>query len=140
MRKHIGNLEIKEGDTRDFSKLEEVTGNLYIYSNASLNALQSVGGYLSINSNASLKMKFFKNKKWKSIDNKLFIIESEKSSKGIKIYSGYNVIGLTKNKPKKEQCFVAEKDTFFAHGITVKKAVSDLQFKIISETLKKSTD
>ncbi|MES2592362.1 MAG: hypothetical protein V4608_10785, partial [Bacteroidota bacterium] len=54
MKKYIGNLIIEEGDVRDFSKLEEVTGYLSIYSNASLNALTSVGGDLSIYSNASL--------------------------------------------------------------------------------------
>ena len=174
MKKHIGNLIIEKYDKRDFSKLEEVTGylsiysnatlnalttvggDLYIYSNATLNALTTVGGYLSIysnatlnadalttvggylyiNSNATLKIEFLKNKNWKSVDNRLFIIESEKNSKGIKIYSGYNLIGLEKNKPKKEQCFVSEKNGFFAHGETIKKSVSDLQFKIISETLK----
>src|SRR3990167_8055819 len=52
-----GNLEIKQGDTTDYSDLEEITGDLYIYSSADLKApnLKSVGGYLSIYSSADLK-------------------------------------------------------------------------------------
>ena len=72
-----GNLEIKQGDTTDYSDLEEITGDLFIYSSADLKApnlksvggdlsiysfadlkapnLKSVGGYLSINSSADLK-------------------------------------------------------------------------------------
>ena len=45
---------------------------------------------------------------------------------------------MTKNVIKKQPCFVAEKDGFFAHGDTVKKAIQDLKFKIVSETLKKA--
>ena len=55
MKKYHGNLEIEEGDTIDYSELEEVTGDLCIYSNADLKALKSVGGYLYISSNADLK-------------------------------------------------------------------------------------
>ena len=136
MKKHIGNLIIEKGDTRDFSKLKEVTGYLSINSNATLSAFTTVGGYLYIYSNAKFYHKVTKNKKWKSVDNKLFIIESEKTTKGIKIYAGYNVIGIEKSKAKKENCFVAEKNNFFAHGVNFKKAITDLQFKIISEKLK----
>ena len=32
--------------------------------------------------------------------------------------------------------YVANKDTFYAHGCTIKKAISDLEFKIIAEKLK----
>ena len=52
---HIGNLEIKKGDTTDYSELESVTGNLSIYSSADLKALKSVGGNLYIHSSADLK-------------------------------------------------------------------------------------
>ncbi len=111
-----------------------------IYSNASLNAdaLTSVGGDLYIYSNAVFKNKITKNKKYKSVDGKLFIIEIEKSAKGIKIYDGYNAIGIIKGKAKKEQCFVAEKDGFFAHGVTRKQAIKDCLFKIVSEKIKKA--
>ena len=50
-----GNLVIKKGEKRDFSKLEKVTGSLYINSNAKLEALQSVGGSLHINSESKLE-------------------------------------------------------------------------------------
>ena len=67
----------------------------------------------------------------------MFVIESEKTIKGIKILSGYIFRSIEKKKINKEGCYVAEKDGFFAHGSTVKKAISDLQFKIVSEKLKK---
>ena len=120
----------------DLKALTTVGGYLYIYSNADLKALTTVGGDLYIYSNADLKIPFLKNKNWKSIDNKLFIIESEKSTKGIKIYTGYNLKGLKKNKPKKENCYVAEKDNFSAHGETPKAAIKDCLFKIIAEKIK----
>ena len=55
MQIYKGNLEIKEGDITDYSELEEITGNLSIYSSADLKALKTVGGDLSINSSADLK-------------------------------------------------------------------------------------
>lgn len=49
--KHIGNLEIRTAaDAKKYAGLTEVTGDLYIYSSAKLDALTSVGGDLSINS------------------------------------------------------------------------------------------
>ena len=73
----------------------------------------------------------------KFVDGYPYIIESEKTSKGIKIYNGYNFISMDKKVIKKENCYVAEKDNYFAHGESVKKAVADLQFKLIAEKLKK---
>jgi hypothetical protein len=43
---------------------------------------------------------------------------------------------MTDNVIEKQPCYVAEKDGFYAHGETLKKAIQDLSFKIISETLK----
>ena len=53
---HKGDLTIRYGDNTDYSQLTEVTGYLYIDSNAKFEAnnLTSVGGNLSINSNAKL--------------------------------------------------------------------------------------
>ena len=54
-----GNIKITSENVADWEKklkgIEQITGYLSIYSNASLPALKSVGGYLSIYSNASLK-------------------------------------------------------------------------------------
>ena len=74
---------------------------------------------------------------YKIFDNIAFLVESEKTSKGIKIYSGGNIKSIKKNKPEIEKCFVSEKDGFFAHGETVKQSIQDLNFKIIAEKLKK---
>ena len=171
---HKGDLTIRQGDNTDYSKLTEVTGYLYINSDAKLEAdnLTTVGGYLYINSdakldnlttvggdlyinsdakldnlttvgcdlyinsNVKLEAAFVKDLKWKSVDRNLFIIESTKSKADITIYKGYNAKGVKDNIIKKEDCYVAECGKFFAHGKSMKKAVEDLQFKLISEKLK----
>ena len=74
----------------------------------------------------------------KNIDSSCFVIESEKTTKGIKIYTGYNFLSMADNVIEKQSCLVAEKGGFTAHGDTVKKAIQDLQFKIVAETLKKA--
>jgi hypothetical protein len=71
------------------------------------------------------------------VDNYPFIIKKEKTSKEIKIYTGYNFISMDDNIIKKENCFVSSKNNFTAHGLTIKKSIEDLNFKIISEKLKK---
>ena len=136
--KHIGNLIIEKGDTRDFSKLTEITGNLSINSNAKLDALQPVGGYLYINSNAKLDAPFLNKVSYKVIDGYLFVIKSTKTKGDITIHSGYNAKGVKKGKLIEQPIiYVAEKGEFYAHGETIKKAIEDLNFKIAAETLKK---
>jgi len=71
----------------------------------------------------------------KNVDGYCFVIEDTTTKKGIRIYTGYNLPTMTKGVLNKEPQFVAEKDGFMAHGITVKKAITDLQFKIVSEKL-----
>jgi hypothetical protein len=89
--------------------------------------------------NALTSAKFGKNNfNVKVVDNYLFVIESKKTSKGIHIYSGYNLYSMKDEVIRREVCFVAEKENLFAHGETVKKAITDVQFKIMSETVKKS--
>ena len=73
----------------------------------------------------------------KDVDGYCFVIEAEKTSKGIKIYTGYNFVSLDKKVISKKECFVAESGEFTAHGETVKQAISDLNFKVVSERLKK---
>ncbi len=72
----------------------------------------------------------------KDVDGFCFVIESERTSKGKKIYRGYNLLSMNKGELEKESCYVAEKDEKFAHGNTVKQACEDLNFKIIAEKLK----
>ena len=50
-----GNVIITKDCKDDFSEVEQITGNLDIYSDAKLEALQSVGGYLDICSDAKLE-------------------------------------------------------------------------------------
>jgi len=56
-------------------------------------------------------------------------INNTKQTKGYTIYD-CNYLG------NNNHCFVAEKDGFTAHGKTVKKAIEDVEYKIISEKLK----
>jgi hypothetical protein len=72
----------------------------------------------------------------KDVDGYCFIVENQRASKGIQIYSGYNLLLIKDTQINKGTSFVAEKEGFTAHGETVKKAVSDLQFKIVAEKLK----
>ena len=48
MKKHIGNLEITEKNQNDFKDLVEVSGYLYVYGSANLEALTTIGGNLYV--------------------------------------------------------------------------------------------
>jgi len=104
----------------------------------SLPALTTMDNYC-LRKNQALTTVSLKNEKLnvKNVDGSCFVVEQTKNSKGIKIYSGYNLIEVNKGDLIKEFCFVSEKENFFAHGKTVKKSIEDLNFKIISEKLKK---
>ena len=158
--KHIGNLEIKQGDTTDYSKLTEVTGDLYIrshakleasalttvggglniYSNAKLEALTTVGGGLYIYSDAKLEAKKAKyNQKCaqkevlRAFERQGYILAD-----GIlqKIVSKKKTATLTVWKAQKlasnEISYVIYDGDNFSHGETVKQAKNDLIFKLTS--------
>jgi hypothetical protein len=74
----------------------------------------------------------------KNIDGYCYVIESHKTSKGIAIYSGYNLDKVNDGKIIKTQSFVAQKDEFTAHGETIQNAVRDLHFKINAEQIRNS--
>ena len=145
-----GYIDISENAQADFPALQ-TSGNIYISENAQADfpALQT-SGYIYISENAQadfgkiLKSKNniakFGNRDYKIIhnDNIPFVVENEKTSKGIKIYSGFLKIKLENKKVViVEKGFVVEKEGFSAHGSTVKTAIGDLQFKIVAERLKK---
>jgi hypothetical protein len=150
--KHIGDLTIN--DDSDYSNITEITGNLYVYSKIQLPNLTTVDGCLSVHSkielpnlttvggnlyvysNGSLIADFLKDLNYKIIDNQIFVIESKKTKSDFVVYKGYNIIELKNLIPKKESCYVAEYGNFYAHGITIKKAIDDLNFKILTDKLK----
>ena len=72
----------------------------------------------------------------RDVDGSCFVIESEKIEKGVKLYSGFNLLGMDKKKLQKQKCFAATKGTFSAHGETEAQAIEDLHFKRIAERLK----
>lgn len=69
-------------------------------------------------------------------DRIIFYVEKVKTSKGIKIYTGFLKIKVIDGKVAGEPGFIAEKEGYTAHGETLKKAIVDLQFKIVAERLK----
>jgi predicted acyltransferase (DUF342 family) len=98
--------------------------------------LASVGGYLSIYSNVILNANFLNNINYKSVDNYLFVIKKTSVKKGITIHEGYNAKGVV-NGVLNEQptIYVAEQGNYSAHGNTIKKAIEDLNFKILSDKI-----
>jgi hypothetical protein len=73
----------------------------------------------------------------KSVDGSCFVVQKERNAKGTKIYTGFNLLSITKGAIDKRECYVAEKEGFYAHGDTVKQAIGDMQFKMVAEKLKK---
>ena len=132
-----GNIDLSQNAKLDAPVLT-TSGYIYLRENAKLDApVLTTSGYIDLRENAKLITKLTKRLNYTSIDNTMFVIEAEKTSKGINILSGYILKSFSKNKIIKEVSYVAQKDNFSAHGETLKKAISDLQFKLISEKLKK---
>ena len=75
------------------------------------------------------------NLKAKCFDSYPAIITSEHKLEEFTIFKGYNVEEIFSK--TKNYYFVAEKDNFFSHGETIKKAIEDLNFKISREKLAK---
>ena len=149
----IGNVYVRPNAKFD-APILQTCGYVDVSENAKFDApvLQTCGNvYVSENAKFDSKMlKFeikdgnftylkFKNKKLYAykIDGSIFIQESEKTTKGINVRIGYNFLGIDNGTIIKENCFIASKDNYNAHGKTVKAAISDLQFKIVAEKLKK---
>lgn len=135
-------IDVKENATFTAPKLKK-SGSVDVRENATFIAPNlKKSGYVYVRENATFISKHLKlknkiakinNKEFKVIfnNNRMFIVESEKTLKEIKIYSGILKIKLESNKVVVwERGFVAEKGGFSAHGSTVKSSVFDLQFKI----------
>ena len=123
-----GYVDVQEGATFTAPALTK-SGSVYVHQGATLTApnLTVKNGFLKI-----------KNKEYKVnlSDGVLMFIENSKTSNGIKISSGINQLKIINNEAVYGNLFLAEKEGFFSHGITLKRAISDLKFKIISEKLK----
>lgn len=73
----------------------------------------------------------------KSADRVLTIIEKTKKRNEIRIHTGFILNSYNGGASYLSETVLVEKDGFFAHGETVKKAMEDLQFKIAVEKIKK---
>jgi len=135
--KESGSIRIYKGASFAAPNLKEAE-SISIFEGASLDAPNlTESGSISISKGGSFDSDVLKGLKYEAIDNSLFVIESERTVKGILVYSGYNVLKITNGKIIKEECFVAKSKGFNAHGKTIKKAIEDVKFKIISDKLKK---
>jgi len=134
----VESISIHDGGSFAALNLKE-TVYISISNGGSLDApnLTTVSESISIYEGGSLDADVLKGLKYEAVDGSLFVIESERTVKGILVYSGYNVPKITNGKLIKEECFVAKSKGFNAHGKTIKKAIEDVKFKIISDKLKK---
>jgi len=131
-----GYIDLSENAIAEFHVLT-TSGNIYLSENAKAEfPVLTTSGYIDLSENAKFNHYKTKDVNYKSVDNSMFVIVSTKDTKGIKIHTGYNVQKIENGKIVKQDCYVAEKDSFYAHGETAKKAIGDLQFKIVSEKLK----
>ncbi len=81
----------------------------------------------------------FNNKSYDIVynDGIIFFIEITRTSKGVKIHSGFRYLRIQDNAVKGDKGYLVERGVFSAHGETLKKAMYDLNFKEIAEKLKK---
>lgn len=126
--KHLGNLTITKENCKAFKKLTK-SGYVYVQEGATFTAPA-----LKISNNIAV----FNNKKHEIVyfDGMMFLAENTKTTKGIKIYSGFYKLKIADNKVSALSGFIAQKENFTAHAETMKKAIDDLNFKLVSEKLK----
>jgi hypothetical protein len=85
--------------------------------------------------NLNNKKIIYKNHEYlvKVVDGWTMLITSEKNLNEFKIYKGFFFRGGDLKVP----CYIAEKDGYFAHGSSMKKAIEDCNFKYLQEHLDK---
>jgi len=124
-----GSIDVSENATLTAPALTEVSSSIYVSENATLTAPA-----LTVSDNtAKIGGKTYEVTRY---DGLMFLVDSSRTSKGIKILSGIYALKITDNKVEYKSGFIALKENFTAHGETLKKAISDLQFKLVSEKLK----
>jgi len=144
-----GSVDVQEGATFTAPALVKVSGSVYVQEGATFTATAlAESGSVYVQEGATFtapalagknNTAFFDKKEHKVINNDglCFYVTNERTSKGIKIYSGYHNVTIFDSLVQTDSSFVVEKDGFSAHGENLKKAISDLQFKVVSEKLKK---
>ena len=132
--KHSGNLEIRtDTDAKKYAGLTEVTGYLYIYASAKLDApqLESVGGDLYINASAKLDApqlypKGFDN--FKVYDGIACVVLSSKKKGDVEILSCRQA-KIKQQKIIGEKLFITKQGSQTAHANDIKTALEELAFK-----------
>jgi hypothetical protein len=135
--------------------LENVGGYCYIHEGASVPLLENVGGGCHISEGASVPL--LENvgytgvsgritipdltgkrqmrgtvMEFEYVDGSTMLITSRKSRGDIEIMSARYFSG--KPVAEMDKCFIARTGVYTAHGDTVSQAITDLQFKVLSET------
>ena len=151
-----GNLIIGKGCTDDFSKVEKITGGVYIRENATLQAeaLTSIGGYVYISENATLQASLSLKKYDKDCPAKYTRQLALKFNFECFLKAGFlfadrilaKIIEKKKNVYKIQICgetkisYCIEIDGVFAHGDTLKQAKESLLYKISDRDTSKYND
>ena len=52
----------------------------------------------------------------KDVDGFCYVVESRRTTKGVTVFTGYNLIRMTDVRIEKNESYVAEKEGFMAHG------------------------
>jgi hypothetical protein len=112
---HLSSLKSVD---KDFLKGTTINGSLF------LSSLTSVDKDFLKKNISQLKRGFNKEKGYCFFDNILTKVLSVKETNGYIIYTVNNG-------------FIAEKGDYTAHGVSVKKCIQDVEFKVMSEKLKK---
>jgi protein tyrosine/serine phosphatase len=148
---------------KDFLKNTTINGSLYLYSLKSVDKdflkNTTINGYLYLNSLTSVDKDFLKNTTINGSLNlySLTSVDKEMLEKNVKkLQEGYNeekgycffdgilskVLSVKKTRGYTIYTtpfgFITQKKNKTAHGETIKKAIQDLEFKFIAETLKKT--
>jgi len=139
MKKENKEFCVKHGITENqFLGKEKIGGSIDLSSLTSIpkEFNPTVGGYLDLSSNLSAKTKPYKIKILTFNIGKYILVDGIFTEVLQKRGNVYKVKKI--NEPKEFYLVSNKEETFFAHGDTLKKAKEDLEFKIISETIKNS--
>ncbi|NEM96189.1 DUF4097 family beta strand repeat-containing protein [Pontibacter burrus] len=143
-----GSIDVRQNATLTAPALTK-SGSIDVRQNATLTApALTKSGSIDVSENATLTAPALKcksntatfgRKKHKILHNDglCFYAESTRTSKGIKVYAGYTQLTISDGVVAGEKGYLVEKEGYSAHATSLKKAIADLNFKIVAEKLAK---
>ncbi len=141
----IGNYCFRHNQALTTVSLPALTtcGNYCFHSNlalttVSLPALTTCGNDCFRHNQALTTVRINKHKlNVMDVDGYCYVIATQRTTKGVAVYTGYNLVKMVDGAIEKNESYVAEKEGFKAHGESLKQAINDLHFKIAAEKIKK---